>query len=270
MSVNKHFWSTGELENTVIDIVKQAVLQIKDTEFDIMEKDELVNIVTTSDIAVQRFLRDKLQELLPQSGFFCEEEDLRDSGHEYIWVIDPIDGTTNYSRGIAECAISVALLHHRQAIVGVVYNIFSGDIFSATSGLGARMNGKSISVSHNSFENGLLCTAMSLYKKELAAACRDIIYEAYMQCNDIRRLGSCAIELCYLAAGKCDLYFEIRVFPWDYAAAYLILEEAGGVLTGLDGEKLGFDKPTALIGANSRENYDRLDRIVSKYINGEG
>ena len=107
---------------------------------------------------------------------------------------------------------------------------------------------------------------MSLYKKDYAKICGDIIYETYMQCNDVRRFGSCAIELCYLAAGKCDLYFEIRVFPWDYAAAYLILSEAGGIVRGLGDKKLELNRPTVVVAANNAENYERLSRIVNKYL----
>ncbi len=107
---------------------------------------------------------------------------------------------------------------------------------------------------------------MSLYRKEYAEICRDIIFDVYNKCNDFRRFGSCALELCYLAAGKCDLYFEIRVFPWDYAASYLILKEAGGVLKGLNGENLSYDKPTVLVGANNLENYEKLNDIIKKYL----
>ena len=255
-----------ELETTVIEIVKNAADLVKSTKFDITKKGGSANIVTSSDIKVQRFLHEKLSKLIENSGFFCEEEDLRDLDNKYIWVIDPIDGTMNYARGIPECAISVALVCEKKAVLGVVYNIWRDDLFSATVGGGAYLNGQPISVSDNSFKDGILCTAMSVYKKEYAKVCGDVIFEAYMQCNDVRRFGTCALELCYLAAGMCDLYFEIRVFPWDYAAGYLILQEAGGTLRGLDKEELTFDKTTALIGANNYENYLKLDEIVSKHI----
>ena len=124
------------------------------------------------------------------------------------------------------------------------------------------MNGSKLSVSDRVFENGLLCTAMSLYNKQYAKVCSDIIYEAYMQCNDVRRFGACALELCYMAAGTCDLYFEYRVLPWDYSAAYLILQEAGGVLVGRGGETLGCDVPTMLIGANTQKNLEKLLRTA--------
>lgn len=265
MENNTRMYRTLAFENKVIATVKAAAELIKDTCFKIHSKDAPANIVTTSDLLAQNFLQRELSVLIPSAGFIGEEN-LTEISEDYTWVIDPIDGTMNYSRGIAECAVSVGLLYKSDAILGVVYNIFTDDVFSACIGLGARLNGKVISVSKNSFENGLLCTAMSTYKKEFAKICDDIIYEVYMQCNDYRRFGSCAIELCYLAAGMCDLYFEIRVFPWDYAAAYLILKEAGGSLGGLLGEKLKFNKPTALIGANNAENYEKLQEIVSKHI----
>ena len=107
---------------------------------------------------------------------------------------------------------------------------------------------------------------MSLYKKEHARVCSDIIYEAYMQCNDIRRFGGCAKELCYIAAGRCELYFEIRVFPWDFAAASLVLTEAGGVLRGLNDEKPSMTGPTVLIAANNQKNYRILADIVNKHL----
>ena len=258
--------SSVALEGRIIEIVLRAVNLIKDTRFEIEEKGNPSNIVTSSDIAVQHFLQGELSALLPHSGFYCEEEDLQDLSSEYVWVIDPIDGTANYARGIFDSCVSVALLHRQQALVGVVANIFTGDVYSATMGLGARQNGKPISVSVRGFEDGILCTAMCVYKKDHARVCSDIIYDAYMQCNDVRRFGSCALELCYLAAGRCDLYFEIRVFPWDYAAAYLILKEAGGELYGFAGEELKFDKPTVLIGANSRDNYSRLNDIVLAHL----
>lgn len=255
------------MENKVISIVKEAVLLVKNIRFDVLEKGSSSNIVTTSDLMVQDFLIERLGKLIPNSSFYCEENDLKDLTKDYVWIIDPIDGTTNYSRGINECAISVGLIYRGKSVLGVVSNILTDEIFSATINLGARMNGEEIKVSNNPFEKGILCTAMSLYKKDLAKKCSDIIYDAYMKCNDYRRFGSCALELCYLACGRCDLYFEIRVFPWDYAGAYLILSEAGGVLKGFDGKELSFDKITPLVGANNEANFNDLNQIILKHLN---
>lgn len=256
----------SKLTKQVILSVKRASCIMKAKSFTVDQKDSPSNIVTSADVGVQRFLQQKLCKLLPGSGFFGEEGNSVAAQNEYTWIVDPIDGTANFARGIAECAISVALIRGDEAVLGVVYNPFQKHMFCAEKGKGAFLNGKPIHVSNAAFEEGLLCTALSLYRKDYAEKCTAVISEAYAQCNDIRRLGTCAIELCYLAAGRCDLYFEIRVFPWDYAAAFLILEEAGGVLFGFNGEKLSFDKATPLIGANSMENYIRLNAIVNKHI----
>ena len=254
------------LKDSVIEIVRSVANAVKNAAFTVTEKDEAINIVTSSDLLAQRLLMEALASLVPESGFYCEEEDVRQTDRDYVWIIDPIDGTANYSRHIADCAISVALVYRKKAVLGVVCSIFNEDVYAATLGGGATLNGKPISVSKNNFKSSILCTAMSVYKKQHAKVCADVIFETYMECNDVRRFGTCALELCYIAAGRCDLYFEIRVFPWDYAAGYLILTEAGGVLYGLKDSTPDFSCPTVLVGANNMENYQRLAKIVNKHI----
>ena len=251
----------------VIAVVRQASGIMSETDFSVSSKDGYANIVTSCDLAIQSFLEDKLAKLAPGSGFLCEENDeIKDGTDGLTWVIDPIDGTANFSRGIADCCISVALLESGLPRMGVVYSPFKEELFQAERGCGAYRNGKRISVSSRPFEDGLLCTAMSLYDKRYAEVCAKVIFDAYFRCNDVRRFGSCAMELCYLAAGQCDLFFEYRVQAWDYSAAYLILTEAGGVLTGGRGENLSCDTPTMLVGANNGANHAQLLEIVSKYI----
>jgi myo-inositol-1(or 4)-monophosphatase len=253
------------LEGRVIDVVREAVELVKNTNFSVSEKGDVTDIVTTNDILSQNFLIDRLGRLIPGSGFHSEEG-VCDKNKEYVWIIDPIDGTANYSRGISDCAISVALARGGRVVLGVVCSIGSGDVYSATLGGGARLNGSEIFTSKKDFASSMLCTAMSLYRKEYAKLCSDIIFDIYMRSNDLRRFGSCALELCYIAAGRCELYFEMRVFPWDYAAGYLILKEAGGVIGGLGGEELDFSRPSVVIAANNVENYETITNIVSKHL----
>lgn len=253
--------------NDIIHIVKRASEIMLKAKFTISQKEGYSNIVTSSDLEIQNFLCQELELLTPGCGFLCEEGDeQRTQGKDLIWIIDPIDGTANFSRGISDCCISVALKNKGEITHGVVYNPYKNELYQAEKGQGSYLNGNKLSVSDRVFENGLLCTAMSLYNKQYAKVCSDIIYEAYMQCNDVRRFGACALELCYMAAGTCDLYFEYRVLPWDYSAAYLILREAGGVLVGRGGEPLGCDVPTMLIGANNQQNLERLLAIVNKHL----
>lgn len=234
--------------------------------FRIHEKGSAENIVTSSDLAVQEFLTGELARLLPGSGFLCEEEDVNDLAHEFVWIIDPIDGTTNYARANENCGISVALVKNMEPVLGMVYSPWRDELYSAQAGEGAFCNGERLRCSKRPFEDGLLFTAMSTYRKEFAKACSDIIYDIFMQCNDFRRSGSAAVELCQMAAGKAELYFEMRLMPWDHAAASLILQEAGGCIAGFDGKRPSLTEPSLVVAANSRENCDRVLEAVHRHL----
>jgi myo-inositol-1(or 4)-monophosphatase len=254
--------------NIVIDIVRAAsTLMDRTGGFEVHDKGARENIVTSSDLAVQHFLTRELCAVYPEVGFLCEEEDLEDvSGHEAAWVIDPIDGTANYARGNENCCISVALVSKGEPLLGVVYSPWRGELYTAEKGKGAFCNGKPVHVSRRPFGQGLLFTAMSTYRKDLARACSDIIYDIYMECNDVRRTGSAAVELCLMAAGYADLYFEMRLMPWDYAAASLILTEAGGTVCDFEGNLPSPYKPSMFIAANSKESCARIHDTVRKHL----
>ena len=251
----------------IIDVVREAAtLMDRSGGFEIRNKSVLEDLVTSSDVAIQHFLTEKLGSLLPGSGFLCEEEDLQDLNHRYIWIIDPIDGTANYARGNENCCISVGLVKDKELFMGVVYSPWRGELYTAVQGEGAFCNGKPIHVSDRPFENGLLYTAMSTYHKEWSRYCSDVIFDLYNQSNDVRRTGSAAIELCLLASGYADLYFEIRIMPWDYAAASLILKEAGGAACSFDGDSPSLFRPSMYIAANTRQNCDRILQTVRRHI----
>lgn len=244
------------------DIVRDASELMVTDGFIIAQKGGCENIVTSSDMAVQEFLCKRLSELVPDSGFLCEEKDIHDTRHEYTWIIDPIDGTANYSRDIDQCAICVGLKHLDEMLMGVVYIPRTGEMFHAEKGKGAYLNGKRIKVSSRSFNNAVMCTALPVYHKEYAEVCSRIILEAFGKCNDIRRFGACAPELCYLAMGRCELYFEYLLSPWDYAAASLIITEAGGIISSIDGSALCLTQPSGVIAANNVANFNELLGIV--------
>lgn len=248
----------------LIEIVRDASKLMQKDGFDVSQKGGYSNIVTSSDVAVQEFLRGKLGERVPGCGFLCEEEDRHDLNHEYIWIIDPIDGTANYSRGMGQCAICVGLRHNEQMEMAVVYLPWTDELFCAEKGRGALLNGSLIHVSDRPFQNAIMCTALSVYHKEYAQVCSNIIVDTFMQCNDIRRFGAAAPELCYLAMGRCELYFEYLLSPWDFAAASLILNEAGGVLSDLNGDPLDVTQSTGVLAANNAANLKRLVGIVRK------
>lgn len=247
----------------LIETVKEASQFMAKEQFEVAQKDGYSNIVTSSDLAVQEFLRKRLAEELPGCGFICEEDDVQDASKEYTWIIDPIDGTANYSRGIKQCAISVGLKKHDEMVMGVVYVPWDNELFYAEKGRGAWFNGKHIHVSDRPFENSILCTAMPVYYKEHAAESADIILRAFMQCNDVRRFGAAAPEICYLAMGRCELYYEYKLSPWDFAAALLILKEAGGVITDSKGNAPTCCEKSGIVAANNAENHARMLALVN-------
>ncbi|MCM1452656.1 MAG: inositol monophosphatase [Clostridium sp.] len=247
-------------------VVREASALMVDRPEKVMQKEGYENIVTSSDVNVQNFLKEELSRLMPGSGFLCEEEDMHDLRHECVWIIDPIDGTANYARGLQHCAISVALARNGRVEMGAVYLPRTGEMFSAQRGAGAFLNGAPLHVSGRVFADSILFTALPVYHKEHTAECAAIIAEAFARCNDVRRLGAAAPELCYVAAGRCDLYFEYLLSPWDFAAASLILEEAGGALLRPDGLPIDPAKPSGVIAANSAENLSALAEITKKHL----
>lgn len=254
---------------SLVNIVIEASCLMQTEDFSISQKGSVSNIVTSSDIAVQDFLCQRLNALLPGSGFICEEEDVHDIRHEYLWIIDPIDGTANYARGIRECAICVGLWHEWKMELAVVYLPRTDELFTASRGKGAYLQHprsgqpqQQIHVSQRPFADAIMCTALAVYHREYASICSDIVLETFRHCNDIRRFGSAASEICYLGKGLCELYFEYLLSPWDFAAASLILEEAGGVLCDLEGQPLDYTKPSGVLGANNKENLQQLTSIV--------
>lgn len=253
----------------ILQQVKETVIEASSlmmtNEFRIKEKGDIANIVTSSDLAVQSFLCGRLSNVIPGCGFLCEEEDMIDVSHEYTWIIDPIDGTCNYARGIDQCAICVGLRHYDKLVLGVVYLPRTKEFFHAIKGHGAFRNDQPIHVSDRTFANSVMCTALSVYHKEYTKVCSEIICDTFLKINDIRRFGAAAPELCYLAMGRCELYFEYVLSPWDYAAASVILTEAGGCISDLQGNDIDGISACGILAGNTRENLESLQKIVQKH-----
>lgn len=243
-------------------VVKEASSIMMKRDFLISEKGDASNIVTTADVAVQKMLEEKLTEILPGSTFFGEEGDVPDDVTEYLWVNDPIDGTSNFARDLGLSVISVALLRNMETIIGVVYNPYRDEMFWAEKGKGTYLNDKKLEVSSREWRKSMLCSAMSLYDKTYAKPCFNIIEKIYSETDDLRRLGTAALEMCELAAGRVDLYFEIRLSPWDYAAASLIIKEAGGYCEMMFNDVMPLNKPSGIIAANSKENFEKIKAVV--------
>jgi myo-inositol-1(or 4)-monophosphatase len=222
----------------IIDIVKEAgKLVAAPAAFEVSQKSNFADFVTDRDVATQKFLIEKFKGLIPDAGFLGEEEGVAELEREYVFVIDPIDGTANFVAGYRESVISVALMQNGEVRWGVVYNPYSDEIFYAEKGKGAYLNGKPAKVSEVPLRNSLVAVGMAPYNRERTDLTFKTIRGIYDVCADIRRGGSAAHDACRVAVGRCALMFEMGLHAWDFYAARLIVEEAGGVFAYVDGKE---------------------------------
>ena len=235
-------------------IVRQAgeILLHASKEKGVREKSGHADLVTLYDMQVQHFLEDRLLALLPEAGFLGEE-DLGENGHlerERLFVVDPIDGTTNFIRGFQHSSISVGLACRGALELGVVYNPYLDELFAAQRGCGAFCNGRPIHVSDVPLAEGIAALGTTPYDHRYADWTFALARQVFERCLDLRRTASACLDLCYVAAGRMDCYFECMLSPWDYAAGSLILQEAGGMVTDLDGNALPLDRKSSLAAGN--------------------
>ena len=229
----------------------QVMLQADRNNFGIKDKAGKANFVTAYDCKIQEMLQIKLAQILPEAEFLGEEEDCRiNRKAEYIFVVDPIDGTTNFIKDYHMSCVSIGLIRNGKRYLGVVHNPYLDETFSAISGKGAYMNGNAIHVSSDDLENGVVLFGSSPYNTELAKASFELAYEYFQKCLDIRRSGSAALDLCSIASGRAELYFELILSPWDFAAGALIVEEAGGIVTTVEGDTLSCLEKSSVLARN--------------------
>ena len=215
-------------------------------------KSGVADLVTEYDKKIQGLLEIGLKKILPEAKFIGEEgssDKLSDEG--YAFIVDPIDGTTNFVKDYHISAISVALLKGREVVAGVVYNPYLDETFSAIKGQGAYLNGRKISVSSQPLDKALVLFGTAPYDKHLFKETLEILSDYFYKALDVRRCGSAALDLCSVACGRAELYFELVVSPWDFAAGKLLVEEAGGVVTTLDGKPLSFEGRTSILAKNN-------------------
>lgn len=249
----------------IMDIVKAAgnsLLLVSDAERCVTSKEGRANLVTKYDVATQQFLNEKLLEILPEAVFVGEEGDQsKDPSNGYAFIVDPIDGTTNFIKNYRRSCVSVGLAFKGEIIFGTVYNPYSGELFHAVKGEGAFCNDKPIHVSECGLEDGLVLFGTSPYYPHLFDDTYELVKVLHKASLDVRRSGSAALDLCDIASGRADLYFELFLSPWDYAAGSIIVSEAGGKVTKLNGKTLVFDHGCSMLAANPKayETYFDLE-----------
>ena len=248
----------------ITDIVREAaqiVLAARDIPSQTHEKTSAADLVTEYDLAVERFLKEKLPPLVPGSVFFGEEEaENADPSRGWAFIVDPIDGTTNFVRDLRQSAISVALAHDGAVEYGVVYDPYKDEIFSAKRGGGAFLNGRPVRVSERPLDQGVFGMGTAIYDRQFIAPTMRLTEQLFRRSCDFRRLGAAALDLCDVACGRLDLFFEYSLSPWDHAAGGLILIEAGGVLSTLEGRPMDYTRRCS-VWASNRVNGDILREL---------
>ena len=217
----------------------------------VMEKSGHANFCTETDEKVQAFLIGRLSEILPDASFLGEE-DGKDTftskmNDGYCFVIDPIDGTSNFIYAYRPSVVSIGLLKDGAPHIGVVYNPYDDMVFSAVAGEGAFLNGEKIMSADTPLSDSLAVFGTAPYYTELQERTFEIAKNLLPLCVDLRRSGTAAWDMCCVAMGRCNLYFELKIQIWDYAAAALIATEAGCYVTDIDGNPLSYKGPASAI-----------------------
>lgn len=203
---------------------------------DIEMKGQSNNLVSRADKEAEKRFVTFLANLYPDSGFIAEEGTSEKKGDELNWIIDPLDGTTNYLYGIPCYCTSVALLKNGELVLGVIYDPELDACFTAEKGKGAFLNGKKITVSgQENIGHALLATGFPYDDAGRQRAYLDILAEVNTHTRGIRRLGSAALDMAYVACGRFDAFYEYGLQPWDVAAGAIIVAEAGGIVSDFKG-----------------------------------
>jgi myo-inositol-1(or 4)-monophosphatase len=217
------------------EIIKNAFCKTHLVEF----KTNELNLVTETDKASEKLITEFIRKKYPSHGILAEEGSELNKSAEFLWVIDPLDGTTNFAHGLPIFSVSIGLQKNSEIIAGVVYDVNRDIIYSAEKNSGSFANGIRINVSKNeNLGRSLLVTGFPYNVRENPDKCYERFIEFLKRARAIRRLGSAAIDFCYVANGVFDGFWEVSLHPWDICAGKLIVEEGGGLVTDFDGKKI--------------------------------
>ncbi|MBW6460119.1 MAG: inositol monophosphatase [Bacteroidales bacterium] len=231
-----------------------------------IELKEEHNFVTYVDRHAEKLIVDELSRILPGSGFLAEEGTGGQSDGEVIWIIDPLDGTTNYIHGIPLFAISIALMVEKQVVAGVVYEPNRDECFYAWKGSHAFLNERVINVSSaETLQNSLIVTGFPYKRDDVLEPYIGLLKGFLQRTQDLRRLGSAATDLAYVAAGRFEGFYEIGLNPWDVAAGSLIIRQAGGHVTDFFGGQ-DFLFGQSLVASNTLIHNEMIG-VIGKYFN---
>lgn len=251
--------------NKVISIVKLTgnFIRKEAMQFDTqkIEYKGLNDMVSYVDKTAEQKLVQNLEKLIPDAGFITEEKTINRTGKTYTWIIDPLDGTTNFIHGIPTYGISVALYEDGLPVIGVVYELNRGEMFYSYKGGPAFMNKKEIRVSVNpDLGSSLLATGFPYYQFDKQPQYIQLLTEMMQKSHGVRRIGAAAIDLVYIACGRFDAFFEYNLQQWDFAAGCFIVQQAGGEVYDFAGGNDYFEK-REILATNGKLTAEMLAAI---------
>lgn len=243
----------------------KILIEYFDTDFKISRKQHYSDLVTEVDKKSEARIIEIIRSYFPEHNVLSEEAGNLNKSSDYVWIVDPIDGTVNYAHGVPIFCISIALEVKKDIKLGLIYNPVSGERFFSEKGRGAYLGDKKISVSGVSeLKDGLLVTGFPYGAWENVDHCIDHFNNFIKFGLPIRRLGSAALDMCYVASGRFDGFWEVSLNPWDVAAGYLILNEAGGKLTDFTGNKYSvYNKQ--IVASNGRIHSEMIEVLAKAY-----
>lgn len=255
-----------QMINKTIEIAKEAGEIIKEgfgTNLSIDFKTDEANLVTNIDKASEKLIMDFIRKEYPTHSIIAEESGKSENYSEYTWVIDPLDGTTNFAHKLPIFSVSIGLQKHGETIIGVIYDVMRDVVYSAEKGAGTFENSKRVYVNSNSIlSQSLLVTGFAYNREDEYRAAVKIFANMLTASRGVRRLGSAAIDYCYVANGVFEGFWEANLAPWDVCAGLLLVEEAGGRTSDFNGEKVNMYSKSFL--ATNGKVHSKVLEVLNK------
>ena len=223
-----------------------------------------IDLVTATDIAVEEYLKQHLKPLLPRATFLAEESSSDAALSEYTWIIDPVDGTTNFAHSLPHVATSVGLWHKDRVVLGVINAPILNECYTASAGGGAFCNGKPLQVTATgTLEHSLVATGFPYAIERELAGVIGRLHAVLPATQGVRRCGAAALDLAYVAAGRYEAFYESTLNPWDVAAGWLLVQEAGGTMTRMNGSAYSLRNHDVL--ASNGQVHDAMVTLLNPF-----
>jgi len=264
------------LLNTAIEAARNAGALLKEgfrSQFSVSSKTQYHDLVTEYDLRAEVIIMEHIRATFPMHAILTEESGHHETNSDITWVIDPLDGTVNFAHGIPLFCISIAAISNNEILVGVIYSPMTDELFTAEQGKGAYCNGNPIKVTDiTTLTKSFLVTGFPYSVSDNPGHCIEHFSHLVSMGIPIRRLGSAALDLAYVASGRFDGFWEVLLQPWDMAAGSLIVREAGGIVIDYHGKQLNMKASSSIIAGNSilaHEILIELQKVDHVYQSGE-